>query len=133
MRLNRPADIHGDADSQHIARVLEATKYRRHRLNRIRRVMQYLVGLVTAVLVINAVIGEGGLLSTLRARADQLRLEKAIKDLRQKNATLREMVSGLSKDPTALERIAREELGLLAPGEQLMIVADVVRQATPDH
>ena len=95
--------------------------------------MQYLVGLVTAVLVINAVIGEGGLLSTLRARADQLRLEKATKDLRQKNATLREMVSGLSKDPTVLERIAREELGLLAPGEQLMIVADVVRQATPDH
>ena len=132
MRRNRLADIRGDADSQHIARVLDAKESRRHRLNRVRRIMQYLVGLVTAVLVINAVIGEGGLLSTIRARADQAQLEQVIQDLRHKNETLRKTVSGLNNDPTALERIAREELGLLAPGEQLMIVADVGPQATPD-
>ena len=132
MRPNRLADIRGDADSQRIARVLDAKESRRHRLNRVRRIMQYLVGLVTAVLVINAVIGEGGLLSTIRARADQAQLEQVIQDLRHKNETLRKTVSGLNNDPTALERIAREELGLLAPGEQLMIVADVGPQATPD-
>ena len=44
---------------------------------------------------------------------------------RQENSRLREQVRRLKEDPASVEAIAREELGLIRPGEMLFIVHDI--------
>ena len=41
------------------------------------------------------------------------------------NARLREEARRLREDPSAIEEIARRELGLIVPGEKLFILKDV--------
>jgi len=45
--------------------------------------------------------------------------------LKQENAGLREQIRRLREDPEAIEAIARQDLGLMRPGEILVIVKDV--------
>ena len=89
-----------------------------------RRTLQLLLTFVTLVLVINALIGERGLMETLRARRQHQELVMAIERLRTENAGLREDVRRLRYDPATIEALARKELGLIKPGEMLFIVKD---------
>jgi cell division protein FtsB len=81
-----------------------------------RRVARYVLGFVTVVLVIDAIVGEKGLLTLLKARRDFHAVE---------NTQLREDARRLREDPTAIEELARRELGLIKPGEKLFIIRDV--------
>jgi cell division protein FtsB len=77
-----------------------------------------------AVLV-DAVVGERGLLAMLRAR-EQFEAETAtLEQQRAENVRLRETAARLTDDPAAIEELAREELGLMRPGEKLFIVKDL--------
>ena len=89
-----------------------------------RRIARYLLGLIAAVLVVDAIVGEKGLLSLLKARRDYHAVELALQRARQENADLREEARRLREDPTAIEELARRELGLIKPGEKLFIVKD---------
>lgn len=90
-----------------------------------RRVVRYVLGFVTIVLVIDAIAGEKGLLTLLKARRDFTAVEQALQHSRRENAELREQARRLREDPTAIEELARRELGLIKPGEKLFIVRDV--------
>jgi cell division protein FtsB len=79
---------------------------------------------VTLVLVINALVGERGLMETLRARRQHQELVASIERLRAENARLREEVRLLNSDPGTIEALARQELGLIKPGEMLFIIKD---------
>jgi cell division protein FtsB len=87
-----------------------------------RRGLQLLLVFVTLVLVIDALVGEKGLLETVRARRHHGELTASIDRLRTENAQLREQARRLREDPSAIESLAREELGLIRPGEMLFIV-----------
>jgi cell division protein FtsB len=87
-----------------------------------RRVAKYVLGFVTIVLVIDAVAGDKGLLTLLKARRDFAAVEQALQRARQENAELREQARRLREDPSAVEEIARRELGLIKPGEKLFII-----------
>ena len=89
-----------------------------------RRTLQMLLGFVTLVLVINALIGERGLMETLRARRQHQELMTAIERLRADNARLRDEARRLRSDPATIEALARQELGLIKPGEMLFIIKD---------
>ena len=90
-----------------------------------RRKMLHLVLIfVTLVLVLDALVGEKGLLETMRARRQHRELTATIDRLRWENAQLREEARRLLEDPSAIESLAREELGLIRPGEMLFIVKD---------
>jgi cell division protein FtsB len=90
-----------------------------------RKPFQILLAFVTAVLFIDALVGERGLVERMRA-GEQYRAARAeLERLRQENATLREEMRRLNDDPSAIESLARKELGLLRPGEVLFIVKDV--------
>lgn len=78
------------------------------------------------MLVIDALVGDKGLLAMLRARQTYRSLEESLADVRTENAGLREEARRLREDPSAIEEIARQELGLIKPGEKLFIVKDVV-------
>ncbi len=96
-----------------------------------RRILQLLLIFVTLVLVINALVGERGLMETLRARRQHHDLLISIERLRAENARLREDARRLRHDPATIEALARQELGLIKPGEVLFIIRDAKPSADP--
>ena len=78
-----------------------------------------------AVVFIDALVGEKGLLEAVKKRAEYRRLEQSIQQSRSENQQLREDIRKLRDDPAAIEDLARRELGLMKPGEQLFIIKDV--------
>ena len=89
------------------------------------RLLNYVLGFVTVVLVVDALVGEKGLVDTIRARRQHRTLAAALAQKRQENTRLREHIRRLKEDPGAIESLAREELGLMREGEVLFIVRDV--------
>ena len=76
------------------------------------------------MLVIDALVGDKGLLAMIQARQQYRSLEQSLADVRAENAELREQARRLREDPSAIEELARQELGLIKPGEKLFIVKD---------
>ena len=81
---------------------------------------------VAAVLVLDGLVGERGLLANRRARLEYERELRALDDLRQRNQALRDQIDRLTPpaDPSAIEEIARRDLHLMKPGEKLVIIKD---------
>jgi cell division protein FtsB len=77
---------------------------------------------VAAVLAVNATVGERGLMESFRARREGAALAASISALRIENTRLREQVRRLREDPSAIEALARRELGLMRRGEILFVV-----------
>jgi len=88
-------------------------------------VVRYLLVSLTAVLVVDALVGEKGLLALLQSRRELAAVERALDRAREDNAALREEARRLREDPGTIESIARRHLGLIKPGEKLIIVKDV--------
>ncbi len=89
-----------------------------------RRLLNYVLALITVVLVVDALVGDKGLLETIRARRQYADLAGSLTALRQQNTRLRDDIRRLKEDPATIESIAREELGLMRPGEVLVVVRD---------
>jgi cell division protein FtsB len=83
------------------------------------------------VLFVDALVGERGLLAMRQARRDYQALESTIARQRAENERLREEARRLREDPSAIEEIARRELGLIRPGEKLFIIKDLNGPPTP--
>ena len=77
------------------------------------------------MIVVDALVGDQGLLAMRRARRQHDELEAATSRQRAENARLRDEVRRLTEDPSAIEEIARRELGLIRPGEKLFIIKDL--------
>ena len=90
-----------------------------------RRILAGVFFFVVCVLVVDALVGDQGLVATMRARKQYDELTADLMRLRTENASLREEARRLSEDPAAFEEIARRELGLMSPGEKLFIIRDV--------
>ena len=78
--------------------------------------------LVTILLVANAFVGERGLVALFRANQAHARLQQVIDTLRAENGRLHRYVEALTDEPRLIEDLARRELGMISPGEQLFIV-----------
>jgi cell division protein FtsB len=92
---------------------------------RTRRIIQALLVCVAIVVLVDALVGERGLVALLRARQAHDQLAAAIARQRAENARLRDEARQLRDDPATIEEIARRELGLLQPGEKVFIIKDV--------
>jgi cell division protein FtsB len=77
------------------------------------------------VLLVNAIVGEKGLMDTLRARKAYTAAAEELERLKRENASLRDQVRRLQSDPATIEAVARGELGLVRPGEILVTIKDV--------
>jgi cell division protein FtsB len=95
------------------------------RPTRTRRIVHLLLLFVASVIVLDGLVGDRGLLAMLRARQEYDVLSATIARQRLENARLRETARRLREDPSAIEEIARRELGLIKPGERVFIVKDV--------
>ena len=90
-----------------------------------RRALTYLLVFATVVLVVDALVGERGLVATSRARRVSAELAAKVQALRSENSRLRESARRLREDPTTIELVARKELGLIRPGEILVVIKDL--------
>jgi cell division protein FtsB len=77
------------------------------------------------VLAANALIGERGLSETLRARREFRQAVADLSRLQYQNATLLDEVQRLRQDAHTIEGVARAELGLIKPGEILVVIKSV--------
>ena len=81
------------------------------------------------VLAVNALIGERGLSETIRARQDFHRAVAELSRLQYENAALADTINRLQHDAPTIEDVARAELGLVKPGEVLVVVKPAARPA----
>jgi len=90
-----------------------------------RRLLHLALVLVAIVVVLDALAGDRGLLAMLRVRGQYNALAATLARERADNARLAEQARRLREDPTAVEEVARRELGLIKPGEKVFIIKDV--------
>ncbi|MBL8936551.1 MAG: septum formation initiator family protein [Archangium sp.] len=72
---------------------------------------------IALLLAAASAMAEGGFRRYVRLSQDVKSLKERNQRLSDDNARLRREVEALRDDPRALERAAREELGLVKPGE----------------
>jgi len=80
--------------------------------------------LVIAVLVVNGLVGERGLMESLEARRRHRWLHAEVERLRLDNDHLRQQAQRLRHDASAIEEVARRDLGLIRPGEIVFLLND---------
>jgi cell division protein FtsB len=92
--------------------------------SRSRTIVHALLFIAAAVIVLDALVGDRGLLAMLRVRRQYRELAATVARDREENARLGEQARRLLEDPAAIEEVARRELGLIKPGEKLFIIKD---------
>lgn len=90
--------------------------------------VQVAIFAIAAVVTIDSVVGDKGLLQTFRAQREYDQARASIQQLRRENSDLRERVRRLREDPAAIEEAARRHLGLVKPGEVLVIIRDAEKR-----
>jgi cell division protein FtsB len=90
-----------------------------------KRGLHLLLIFITVVLIVDALVGEKGLMQSMNARRQYQQLEASLEELRRENAALREEMRRLSEDPATIESLARQDLGLIRPGEVVFILKDL--------
>jgi cell division protein FtsB len=115
---------------QHVAKADDIPPARRREpkpkrpSTRHRRAVHLVLLFVASVIVVDALVGDRGLVAMLRARHEYDELSASIARQRAENARLRDMAGRLREDPKTIEEIARRDLGLIKPGERVFIVRD---------
>jgi cell division protein FtsB len=74
------------------------------------------------LLLLQDVFGTHGVLAMRRSEKEAQEIQRNIKLLDQENEQLQEKVKALKTDPSAIEKIAREENRLARPGEYIFEV-----------
>lgn len=84
----------------------------------------YSLLVVSTVLMVNALIGEKGYLANLQARREFQDVSESLRQLKADNARLADEARRIRNDPQTLENAARQQLGLIKPGETLITLRD---------
>lgn len=77
----------------------------------------YLFSTLIVLLALITVIGERGVLHLWRLRGEKNRLDEQNFRLQKENEALRQRIYRIRNDNAYLEKLAREELNLVRPGE----------------
>jgi cell division protein FtsB len=90
-----------------------------------RKPLQLLLVFVTVVLLIDALVGERGLIERMRAGQQFREAQADLEKIRRENARLLDEARRLREDSSTIESLARKDLGLVRPGEVLFIIKDI--------
>lgn len=77
----------------------------------------YLLGALIVLLSLVTVVGERGALHLWRLRGEKSRLDEQNYRLQKQNEALRQRIHRIRNDDDYLEKLAREELNMVRPGE----------------
>ena len=97
-----------------------------------RRNLNWFLAIGLALLLLQDVFGTHGVIAMRRSQQEAAQAKKEINQIDEENHQLQQRVQSLKSDPAAIERIAREEMGLARPGEHIFkIPAKSGDAATP--
>lgn len=85
----------------------------------LRRNLSWFIAAGLALLLLQDVFGNHGVLAMRRSQQEAREVEQQINQMNEENRQLEAKVKALKTDPQAIERIAREEMGLARPGEYI--------------
>lgn len=94
-----------------------------------RRMVRTGLALVLVFALVDGVFGERGLLANMDVRRRIAVQHSTIDELTKRNNAITEDIRRLREDPSAVEELAREELGLMKDGELLIIIRDTPEKA----
>jgi cell division protein FtsB len=80
--------------------------------------------ILVIALVVGSLFGDRGFLQLVRQQQRAEELAREIEDLRLENRRLASEIAALRSDPRAIERLAREELGLVRAGETVFLIRE---------
>jgi cell division protein FtsB len=82
-----------------------------------------LIGLacLLVIMIVTALFGKKGVMELRRSRKVLAQQAERIKALEEEKTRLEAEIQRLENDPKAVERQAREKLGLIAPGEKVVV------------
>ena len=98
-----------------------------------RHAMKVLLVLVSSALIVNAFAGNRGFIDAFEAQRQSEWLDHEVSRLRGENDRLRALSVRLRTDVSAVEEVARRDLGLVRPGELLFVVTDIPRTRRARH
>jgi cell division protein FtsB len=79
------------------------------------------VACLLLILIVTALFGKKGVMELRQARRDLALRAERIKALEAEKARLEAEIERLENDPRAVEKSARERLGLVEPGEKVIV------------
>jgi cell division protein FtsB len=77
---------------------------------------------VSVLLFVFFLAGDRGFLQVRKQRAQVGALQSEVSAIVERNAALEKEVARLTKEPAAVEKIAREDLSLVAPGDVVLVL-----------
>ncbi len=90
-----------------------------------RRLLRAGLVVVTVVVLVDAIVGEKGLVALMRAHDREAEVQHDLATARLDNQRAVEQARRYREDPATLEELARRDLGFIKPGEKLFIIRDL--------
>lgn len=90
----------------------------------LRRHARQILGFAFLALLIHDIFGPHGVIAMRSTQREIQQIRQQIGKINAENKSLAEQVNALKTDPKAIERIAREEMGLARPGELIFKLPD---------
>jgi cell division protein FtsL len=97
------------------------------------RIRAWVLGTAIALiaLAVGSVFGDRGILNLVNKRRQVDALRAELEGLRSENARLTAEIASLRTSPRAIERLAREQLGLARPDETVFLIREEDRAGRP--
>ena len=83
----------------------------------LRQILILFIAILLLLAGYSALFGEYGFVAIRKAERHSQEYIQRVEQLKKENLEIRNEIRALKKDPTAIEKIAREELGLVKEGE----------------
>ncbi len=96
-----------------------------------RRNGRYFFALAFFLLLLQDVFGTHGLVAMHRSKIQIQAVQAQIQQLDQENQELQQRIHSLKTDPAAIEKIARDRMGLARPGEMIFQIPDSPNSHAP--
>jgi cell division protein FtsB len=93
----------------------------------LRRNARQILGFALLALLVHDIFGAHGFIAMRRTQNEIRDIREQIGKINTENKSLADQVNSLKTDPKAIERIAREEMGLARPGELIYKLPDSAR------
>ncbi|HVB34024.1 MAG TPA: septum formation initiator family protein [Patescibacteria group bacterium] len=84
---------------------------------RFERILYTAAALILAALVLDGIFGPHGFIASYRLRLQVRQVQRKTEQLNRENQGFAKQAQQLKSDPSAIERVARERMGLVKPGE----------------
>lgn len=85
---------------------------------------RYFFALAFCLLLLQDVFGTHGLVAMRRSKIQIQAVQAQIQQLDQENQELQQRIHSLKTDPAAIEKIARDRMGLARPGEMIFQIPE---------